>query len=317
MRIGLVVGSSCDLPKRFIDEHGIRVMPIEMRVGGSLLEDDRDEAMALAFYRRSEDRRGEDYAESIPCSAERIEQLFLQGLVLEFEHVFCLAPTATRSPLYGNVIKASFGVVSKYKPIRKEAGLEPRFSLAAINSRNVLSGEGVLAAALISLIQKGGSPSVIDQRIRDFVPHTCTYVVPDDLFHLYKRASRRGDSTFNWAGYKLGSMLDIKPIIRCCADRIDTVAKVRRFDQAAAIVFANATRAIEAGLLAPVVCISYGGDPARLNQLSGYARLVQVAQAAGVTVHRAPASIAGSINIGPGCLSIGFVSDRHVFEEGK
>ena len=40
MRIGIVVDSACDLPREFIDQHAIQIMPITLppiRVGGEKL----------------------------------------------------------------------------------------------------------------------------------------------------------------------------------------------------------------------------------------------------------------------------------------
>ena len=52
MRIGLVVDSGCDLPKSFIDEHNIMILPISVRVGDDLFVDVRDPERVLEFYQR-------------------------------------------------------------------------------------------------------------------------------------------------------------------------------------------------------------------------------------------------------------------------
>ena len=315
MRIGLVVDSTCDLPKRFFEEDGIKLMPISLKIGEETFEDVRDEARTIAFHQQSIDQKSESFSDSTPYSAEQIERLFLEKLVLEYDHVFCLTVTQSRSYIYENAMKASFGIVAKYRPIRKEAGLPSRFTLAVINSRNIFTGQAVLAAELISMIKSGATPSAIDQRIRDLVPHTYCYMVPPDLYHLYKRASKRGDKSINWAGYTLGSMLDIKPILRGHMDQTGPVAKMRHFDPAVETMFANVTRAIEAGLLAPHICIGYGGDPKAVTHMPGFDRLKKAAEAAGVAVHLAPQSISGGVHTGPGCVTVAFVSDKHQFEE--
>ena len=35
MRIGIVVDSACDLPREFLDQHGVLVMPITLRIGNA------------------------------------------------------------------------------------------------------------------------------------------------------------------------------------------------------------------------------------------------------------------------------------------
>lgn len=315
MRIGLLVDSTCDLPRSFFDEDGIELMPITLRIGEQSFEDLRDAQQTIDFHSANKDQKTETFAESSPYSAEQIESLFLDRLVKEYDHVFCLTVTQSRSYIYENAMKASFGVIAKYRQVRKDAGLEGRFALAVINSRNIFTGTAVLAAETVQMIKSGASPSAIDTRIRELVPHTYCYMVPPDLFHIYKRASKRGDKSINWASFMLGSMLDIKPILRGHLDETGPVAKLRHFDLAVETMFANATRAVEAGLLVPTLCIGYGGDPAAVQHMPGFGRLKAAADKAGVAIHAAPMSISGGVHTGPGCVTVAFVSDRHRFEE--
>lgn len=315
MKIGLVVDSTCDLPRRFFDEEGIQLMPITLRIGDQTFEDLRNEKQTIAFHATNVDKKTETFAESIPYSSEQIERLFLDKLVREYDHVFCLTIMQARSKIYENAMRASFSILTKYKQVRKDAGLPPRFALAVINSRNILTGQAVLAAEVIRMIKSGANPAAIDSRIRDLVPHTYGYLVPRSLYYLYKRGSKRGDKSLNWGSYALGSMLDIKPILRGHMDETGAVAKTRHFDAAVEITFANVARAVEQGLLAPQVCISYGGNPNAVQQLPGFQRLKQVANAARVEIHTAPMSIAGAVHTGPGCVTAAFVSDKHTFEE--
>ncbi len=50
MRIGVVVDSACDLPKSFIEENNIVVMPIAVRVGDRVYDDRRDPRATWDFY---------------------------------------------------------------------------------------------------------------------------------------------------------------------------------------------------------------------------------------------------------------------------
>jgi len=315
MKIGLLVDSTCDLPRNYFDSGDVALMPISMQVGGQVLEDQRDETETLAFHRKMAEVRDENFADSMPYTAEAIEKLFLDRLVLEYDHVFCLTVTASRSQIYDNAMKASFGIVSKYREIRRTAGLSARFTLAVINSRNLFTGTAVLATEIVRMIREGKPPSEIDHRVREFVPHTYAYMVPPDLFHIYKRASRRGDKSLNWAGYTLGSVFDVKPILCGHMDHTGPVAKMRHFDPAVETMFANVTRAVKAGLMVPQVCIGFGGDPANVAHLPGYARLKDACDAREVALIVAPMSMAGGVHTGPGCVSVAFVSDKHQFEE--
>ncbi len=315
MKIGLVVDSSCDLPRSFFEEDGIELMPTTLKIGDQTFEDHRNERQTIAFHSQQMDQNTDLLAESFPFSSEQIEKLFLEKLVRQYDHVFCLTVTRSRSDIYENAMKASFGILGKYKQVRRDAGVDGHFALAVINSGNIFTGSAVLAAEVIRMIKAGASPSVIDSRIHAMVPHTYCYMVPPDLVHIYKRASKRGDKSINWASFMLGSMLDIKPILLGHMDETGPVAKMRRFDAAVETMLANATRAVEAGLLAPGICIGYGGDPLVVKDMPGFPRLKAAADKAGVAIHIAPMSITAGAFTGPGCVTVAFISDKHTFEE--
>lgn len=317
MRIGIVVDSACDLPRDFLDTNGVRVMPITLRVGDLLIEDQRDPEATQAFYARHLDRKGEDFSESIPYSVEQIENLFLAQLVLDYDYVFCLTITGTRSPIFEHAQAASQAILGKYKAIRRQAGLPERFGLAVLSTRNLFTGQAVPVAEAVRLIRLGGTPSDIGRRLSHLIEHTHTYLVPADLFHIYKRASKKGDTSLGWSGYTLGSWLDIKPILHCHRDVTTTVDKVRGFETGVESLFSRAEQQIRLGLDAPSVCISYGGEPERVEAFPGYARFAEVADDHAVQILISPMSKTAAVNVGPGALSLAFAASRHRPQQGK
>jgi DegV family protein with EDD domain len=315
MKIGLVVDSSCDLPRSFFEKDGVELMPTTLKIGDRLFEDRRNELQTISFHSQQLEQKTDIVAESFPFSSEQIEELFLNKLVRKYDHVFCLTVMQSRSKIFENATKASFSILNKYPQVRREAGIEGRFSLVVINSCNIFTGSAVLAAEVVRMINADAPVSVIDQHIRNMVQHTYCYMVPPDLQHIYKLASKRGDKSINWAGFMLGSMLDIKPILLGHMDETGPVAKMRGFDSAVETMLGNATRAVEAGLMAPGICIGYGGDPAVVQEMPGFPRLKAAAAKAGVAIHIAPMSITAGAFTGPGCLTVAFVSDKHTFSE--
>jgi DegV family protein with EDD domain len=312
MKVGLVVDSSFDLPRSFFEQDGIELMPTTIRLDDQTFEDTRNEQQTIKFHSEFLQR---ELIESSPFTSEQIEKLFLDKLVCKYDHVFCLTVTRSRSDIYENAMKAAFSIINKYKPVRRNAGLDGHFALAVINSGNIFTGAAVLAAEVMRLIKADAAPSVIELKIRKLVPHTYCYMVPPDLQHIYKRASKRGDKSINWASFMLGSMLDIKPILLGHMDETGPVAKMRHFDAAVETMFANATRAVEEGLLTPSICIGYGGDPIKVQSLPGFQRLKEATEKAHITMHISPMSITGGVHAGPGCITVAFISDKHIFEE--
>jgi fatty acid-binding protein DegV len=50
MKIGLVVDSSCDLPRSFFEEDGVELMPTTLRMGDQVFEDIRNEQQTIQFH---------------------------------------------------------------------------------------------------------------------------------------------------------------------------------------------------------------------------------------------------------------------------
>ncbi|WP_415037148.1 DegV family protein [Azonexus sp.] len=316
MRIGIVVDSACDLPREFLDRHGVLILPISLRIGSALIEDRRHPEETQSFYALHLDRKNEHFAESIPYCATQIETLFLERLVLEYDYVFCLTITSTRSPIYANAMQAARAILSKYKPIRRAAGLEERFGLSVLSTRNLFTGQAVPVAEAIRLIRLGGMPSEIGARLQALIDATHTYLIPADLFHIYKRASKKGDTSLGWGAYTLGSWLGMKPILHCHRDLTTTVGKVRGFSAGVEQLFDIAVRRIRAGVDAPSLCISYGGAPDTVHDMPGYAQLAQSAEDHCVALHISPMSKTAAVNVGPGALSLAFAASDHATQQG-
>lgn len=318
MKIGVVVDSSSDLPSSYFRNGDVELMPTVITLGDQSFDDMRDERQTIQFHEDALTRmrqKSDIDASTHPYTSEKIEALFLEKLVCQYDHVFCIMASHARSDIYDHAFKASRGILTKYKEVRRKAGLDSHFSLAVVNSENVFGGTALVAAETVRMIKTGASPSEINRRIQEVVPHTYCYLVPPHLDHIYKRASQRGDRSITWLGFKLGSMLDIKPIMVARKDETKGIAKIRGYEPAVEIMFANATRAVEEGLMSPEIIVAYGGDPAGLPKLPGYSRFKEAAGKAGYKLNITPMSISGSVLAGPGCAEVAFISDKHVFEE--
>jgi DegV family protein with EDD domain len=301
------------LPRSFFENNDVELMPATIKIGDHLFEDLRDDLQTIEFHLNTKGQM----AESSPFTSEQIETLFLEKLVHKYDHVFCVMATHARSDIYDHVLKASRSILTKYRQARNEkgVGIDGQFTMTVINSRNIFAGTAVLTAEVVRMIKAGAAPSAIESRINELAAHTYCYLVPPDLTHIYKRASKRGDKSISWTGFMLGSMLDIKPVLCGHRDNTGPAAKLRHFDAAVETMFANATRSVKAGLLTPSICLGYGGDPDEVQHLPGFMRLQEAAEKAGITMHITPMGISAAVHTGPGCVSVGFVSDQHVFEQ--
>jgi DegV family protein with EDD domain len=313
MRMGLAIDASCDLPQAFLQKHEVAVMPIAVRVDNATFKDDRAPAEIQRFLDLKLGSRSHS-AETVPCSADEVQKLFLDKLVLERDCVFCLTITATRSPINENVIKASFGVLKNYRSVREPAGLSGPFLMRVIDTRSMFAGAAPVVVEATRRIAADEPPAAIRERLAHVANNAYGYMLPRDLYYLRARAKKKGDSSVGLFSAMLGSTLDIKPILRGYRGETGPVGKVRGFEHGTEVLFGYAAKRVHAGLLVPAVGVSYGGDLAELRQLPGYDRLRAACEECGVDLLEAPMSITGMVNVGEGAVTLGFAAEEHVAE---
>ncbi|MEQ1437737.1 DegV family protein [Fontimonas sp. SYSU GA230001] len=313
MRIGLVVDSACDLPRDYIEQHRIGILPITIHLEGRDFVDRREPEATLDFYRNHMSAAAD--AGTSAFSPEQIKEFFLNDLVTQYDFVVCLTIASSRSPIYENAVKASFAILSEYKPVRSAAGVAGPFSLRVIDSQNLFAGQAITAVETVRMIQDGvGNPNKIRERLDQLIQNTYGYMIPRDLNHLRKRAQKRGDRSIGLVGAMLGTALDIKPLLRAYRNETGPVAKLRHFDDAAQKAFGYIEKRVTAGLMTPTVSLCYGGDLADMRKLPGYDELIRTCRRKNVEVFESIMSITGGANVGEGALAFAFAAEPHEVE---
>ncbi len=312
MRIGLVVDSACDLPGSFIERNHVEILPITVKIGDAVLADHRNEQATLEFLHSHVADRGAE-AETMPFSVEQIRDVFLKKLVIDYDYVFCLTITRTRSPIHDNAMQASFVILNDYRPMRTAAGHTSPFALRVIDTQQLFAGQGVTAVEAIRMIREGDGVAKIRARLENLAINTHAYMVPSDLMYLRSRARTKGDKSVGLLSATLGSALDIKPMLYCNRGETRPVAKIRGWDAAVRRLFGFGVERVRAGLMTPTICLSYGGDLEEMRNLPGYASLIDGCRDAGVEVFESVMSLTGMVNVGKGSLVMGFASEPHTF----
>jgi DegV family protein with EDD domain len=314
MRIGLVVDSACDLPGSYIERNHIEILPITVKIGDAVLADHRNEQATLEFLHSHVADRGAE-AETMPFTVNQIRDLFLQKLVIDYDHVFCLTITKTRSPIYDNAMQASFVILNDYRPMRTAAGHTSPFALRVIDTQTLFAAQGVTAVEAIRMINAGEGVAKIRARLENLAINTHAYMVPRDLMYLRSRTKAKGDKSVSFLSATFGSALDIKPMLYCNRGETKPVAKIRGWDAAVRKLFSFGAERVRAGLMTPTMCLSYGGELEEMRQLPGYASLIDVCRAHKVEVFESVMSLTGMVNVGKGSMIIGFAGEPHEFKD--
>ncbi len=314
MRIGIVVDSPCDLPENYLQEHNISILPTTVRMGSAVLADYRNPEAALQFLQTHLAERGWE-AESSPFSVEQIRELFLSKLVIDYDFVFCLTITKTRSQIFENAQQASFAILNEYKEPRMAAGNNSPFALRVIDTQNLFAAQGVLAVEAVRLRAAGEGTPKIRARLENLALHTQGFLIPRDLNYMRERTRIRGDRSVSFLAAKLGTAFDIKPILHCNRGETGPVGKVKNFDNAAQKLFEHAVSRIEKrSLMTPTMCLSYGGVLEEMRELPGYHLLKQACVVNNIELFETVMSLTSMVNIGKGGLALGYAAETGKIE---
>ncbi len=309
MRIGLVVDSACDLPLDYLQRHDVTILPITVRIGEAVLADHRDEEATLEFLHAHVAERGAE-AETMPFTVQQIHDLFLERLVIEYDYVFCMTITRSRSPIFDNAQQASFSILNDYKPVRAAAGNATPFALRVIDTQNLFAAQGITAVEAIRLRDAGEGAPKIRARLENLALHTHGYMIPRDLYYLRARARKKNDRSVSLLSAALGSALDIKPVLRGYRGETSATAKIKGFEPAVQKLFDFTVERIRAGLMTPTVCLSYGGELEEMRALPGYAGLRQACLDNNIELFESVMSLTGMVNVGKGAVVVAFAAEN-------
>src|SRR5207342_720812 len=212
MRIGLVVDSACDLPGDYLRRNGFTILPITVRIGVEIREDQRDEKVTLDFQRSHIAEQGAG-AETMPFSVEQITDLFLKRLVIDYDYVFCMTITRTRSPIYDNALQASYAILNEYRGPRSAAGHNSPFALRVIDTQTLFAAQGITAVEAVRMRAAGANVQHMRTKLEFLASNSHGYMIPRDLYYLRARARTKGDRSVGLLSVALGSALDIKPVL--------------------------------------------------------------------------------------------------------
>jgi len=310
-RTGVVIDASVDVPTDFLADPDVAVIPIPIRIGRSTYIDQHDPE-ATARYMR-ENGHGEGVAgQSIPLDAGQMRNFFIERFALDYDSVYCLTITSTRSPIYEACSEGSLLALTHIRELRQSAEIRRPFQFRVIDTRNMFAGSGIPAMALRDMLAAQMPPKDIRGELLRIVDSTYTYYIPDDLGYARTRSRVRGDRSIKLTSVLLGSALSIKPIIRGYQGDTQPVSKYRGRTQAWGQLFRFAARKVAEGRLhTPHVIVSYAGAMDELHATPELGELRLACDQAGVSLHVLQMNITGMLNIGPGGLTLAYSAPPH------
>ncbi|ROS01207.1 DegV family protein with EDD domain [Sinobacterium caligoides] len=310
----LVVDAGCDLPKSYLDENNIQVLPITVLIDGKEFVDNKDPEVLKNFFSEkltSRDRKGY----SVAWDSDEMSQFVLEKLVPKHDFALVETITKSRSPLFDNAREASFKVLGAYKNHQPDRRI-PSFAMRVINTGTLFAGQGLLAVKTNQLIKSGVTKCELRRSVDKFKEQVYSYAVPPDVAYLRSRIKLRGDTSISWAAATIGKALHVTPIL--CGREDDTfpVAKVRGHAKAINLMFDVACKRIrEDSLTMNTVVLSIADEIEKLEQFEGYARLKSCCEQHDVELITCMMGLTGCVNLGPGTISISVACEKAPHEE--
>lgn len=309
-RTGIVIDASCDVSPAFLAAPETAVIPIPIRIGKFTYVDQHDPEATTRYMQENANGEGA-HGRSIPLDAEQMRDFFIERFALDYDSVYCLTITASRSPIHAASSQGSALAMASIRDMRQAAGIKRPFQFRVIDTRNMFAGSGLPAMALRDMLDRGLQPKDIRDALLRIIDSTYTYYVPDDLGYARTRSRVRGDRSINLLSVMLGSALDIKPIIRGYHGDTHPVGKYRGRAESWGRLFRFAATRVAEGLHAPHLIVSYAGPLEDVHATPELAALRNTCDSAGVALHVLQMSITGMMNIGPGALTLAFAGPPH------
>ena len=188
----ITINSTSDLPKEWVWERKIPVVPLNCTIGGNTYRDMYD-LSADEFYGML--RAGEMAVTSQPSPQAAIDML--EPILKEGKDILHLSFSSGLSGTYNSMCIAAEELQEKY----------PERKIVVIDTLCASLGEGLIDYKALELQKEGKSLEEVAAWVEENKLHIMHNVTIDDLFHLHRggRVSK--------ASAIVGTMIQIKPII--------------------------------------------------------------------------------------------------------
>lgn len=304
--ICIAVDSACDLPLSFLQKYDVKILPISLHIEGKTIVDVRDPVSTTTVYRDKLLEKSID-AETEPFTVEQMSALLENELIYDYDEVVVLCINSARSQVYKNIRDAVFISNPKFRKLREEAGKDRHFRINVYDTRTLFTGQGVMVHEAVKLIREQGKDvRTTLQHMDNLKDKVHALLLPNDLYYLKNRASAKGDKSIDWFSYQLGSMLNVKPIIEAYGGDTGPAEKAMGFDKGLEKIFDRATDAINNGLSAKVITMSYAGELDEIRANDTFMKFEEFVSARNIPYYLSVMSTTAAINVGPGSFSLGY-----------
>lgn len=203
----ITANSTVDLPKEWLEERHVPVMPLKYTIDGETYPD-MDGLSAKEFFQKLREGHMSVTSQINPDEAREM----LEPIVKEGKDILHLAFSSGLSGTYNSMRIAAEELSEEY----------PDAKIVVIDTLCACMGEGLLLHKALQLKEQGKTLDEIATWVEENKLHICHNVTVDDLNHLH-----RGGRISKTAAV-LGTLVQVKPIIHVDNDgKLQVIGKER------------------------------------------------------------------------------------------
>ncbi|NLP35793.1 MAG: DegV family protein [Clostridiales bacterium] len=188
----ITTDTTSDLPKEYLEEHNIRLLPLYYNFNGTVYGDKNDLDLKV-FYNMM---RGGAMPTTMAVNPEITREVFT-GLLKEGYDILHIA--------FSSALSGSCSVAATVA--RELCEEKPEAKITVIDSLSASLGEGLLVHKAVKLKENGKSMDEIVDWIENNKLNLCHIFTVDDLHHLH-RGGRVSKTTAI-----IGTLINVKPIL--------------------------------------------------------------------------------------------------------
>ncbi len=171
-------------------KNNVAVLPIKAAVDDWELLDTHNEFDAMEFFRKDLAARGAR-ASTTPLSSAETREFIQSNLTDSIAYVLRVTIAAGRSKIYMNSLSAMHALTAAHNRVRRGIGNRAPFKTWVVDSETGFTGQGVMAFEANRQLNAGISAPRVAALMEQIRHQLHTFMVPKDLFYLYKRARKR------------------------------------------------------------------------------------------------------------------------------
>ena len=305
MKYSIIMDSVGCLPEYEFRTRPIELLPLKITFEGVDYVDTYEESALIPIHRA--ERIGvKSGSVSITPTAEDVRQFILKEISPNYDLAIGQTVGESYTPIIDAFTANVDSIVADAKPERDQAEISTPFRLTATETGTVVAGQGLIALYSDECLKSGMGLSDFGVTIEDFKSLVKTFIIVRDSVYARHRQKQKGNKTISYPVALLANALEMSPITVAQNNQIDVIdLKTRGFDNSIDKLLNYCCDRVQEGLAAPMINLSFAGDPAALTKHNAFKKLQHVCDDAGVALYVGVMCLAASINTGPGALSVG------------